>query len=162
MRWQHQLPLRSVEVTVVFVSKLSSILFYAPPAASLDKATQSFQEPLPSTTKNHDLLTIVGGFLRFPIAFLVAAQMLRLLFKAWTNPVVFGMCAYIADLYPGFKVLGGNTFSGVNIFVYIICLKQVLLGRPTFVGHCPECPPPVATDLLTYMPIVDLHSFRTN
>ena len=50
--------------------------FYRPPLTSLVKATQplerlnlDFKGPIPSTTKNCYILTIVDEFMRFPFAF---------------------------------------------------------------------------------------------
>ena len=50
--------------------------FYKPPNAQLIKATQPFERlsldfkgPLPSSTKNHYILTVIDKYSRFPFAF---------------------------------------------------------------------------------------------
>jgi len=77
--------------------------FYTPPAASLVKATQPFERlsldfkgPLPSTSKNHYLLTIVDEFSRFRFAFLCRSTDAKTVIECLNELfAVFGMCAYI-------------------------------------------------------------------
>jgi len=85
--------------------------FYTPPAASLVKATQPFERlsldfkgPLPSTSKNRYLLTIVVEFSRFPFAFLCRSTDAKTVIECLNELFsVFGMCAYMhSDCGPAF------------------------------------------------------------
>ena len=77
--------------------------FYRPPVTSLIKATQplerlnlDFKGPIPSTTKNHYILTIIDEFTRFPFAFpcsnIDSKSVIKCLNQLFT---IFGMPSYI-------------------------------------------------------------------
>ena len=77
--------------------------FYKPPSAHLIKATQPFERlnidfkgPLPTSTKNRYVLTIIDEYSRFPFAFPCPDTSTSSVLKCFRNLFsLFGMPAYI-------------------------------------------------------------------
>ena len=110
--------------------------FYTPPVASLVKATQPFERlsfdfkgPLPSTSKNRYLLTIVDEFSRFPFAFPCRSTDATTVI-AYLNDLfaVFGTCAYIhSDC--------GSAFLSTELVSYLHC-RGIACSRTSVYNPC--------------------------
>ena len=115
--------------------------FYTPPVASLVKATQPFERlsldfkgPLPSTSKNRYLLTIVDEFSRFPFAFPCRSTDATTVIACLNDLfAVFGMCAYIhSDC--------GSAFLSTELVSYLHCrgiaCSRTSVYNPRGNGQC--------------------------
>ena len=102
------------------VCDIWKLCFYTPEAGCLVKATQSmerlsidFKGPLPSTSKNCYLLTVVDEYLRFPFAFACTSTNTDSVIQSLNQIfIVFGMPSYI---HPG----RGTSFLSKEVREYL-------------------------------------------